>query len=211
MEFEIMFWRLLFSFILALLFGIERQRSHKPVGLGTFVFVTIGSCGLTLIAISMGYEDPIPLLAAIVTGIGFLGAGALIKTSDKIFGFTTAASLWLFAVIGLIIGVGYYKVSLLLYIFIWISVFIDKYIEKKKTYTYLKKVNFKINKLNWDKEVMDLFKKFNIKRHKLLSKEINRKTKTTSLTYLLEGSGKNIRNFFENIETNPDFIEFSLE
>lgn len=208
---NIMFWRLVLSFILALLFGIERQRSHKPVGLGTFVFVTIGACGLSLVAINMGYEDPIPLLAAIVTGIGFLGAGALIKTTDKIFGFTTAASLWLFAVMGLIIGVGEYKISLLLYVFIWISVFIDKYIEKKKTSSYLKKVNFSINKLNGDKEVMDLFSKFDIKKHKLLSKKMNRETKTVSLTYLLEGSGKNIRAFFDDIETNPHFIEFSLE
>ena len=44
-------------------------------------------------AVSLGFEDPIPLLGAIVTGIGFLGAGALIKTTDKIFGFTTAASI----------------------------------------------------------------------------------------------------------------------
>jgi len=203
--------RIILSFILALFFGIERQRSHKPVGLGTFIFVTIGSCGLSLIAINLGYEDPIPLLAAIVTGIGFLGAGALIKTTDKIFGFTTAASLWLFAVLGLIIGVGEYKTSLLIYFFIWISIFIDKYIEKRKTLNYQKKVNFKINKLKGDKEVMDLFEKFGIKKHKLLSKKLDKRTKTISLTYLLEGSGKNIRNFFEDIESNPHFIEFSLE
>jgi len=206
-----MFVRLILAFILALLFGIERQRSHKPVGLGTFVFISIGACGLSLVALNMGYDNPIPLLAAIVTGIGFLGAGALIKTTDKIFGFTTAASLWLFAILGLIIGVGEYEVGLLIYILIWISIFIDKYIEKKKTSSYLKKVSFKINKLNWDKEVMGLFDKFNIKKHKLLSKQINKKTKTTSLTYLLEGSGKNIRNFLDNIETNSNFIEFSLE
>ena len=85
--------RLLAVFILSLIFGIERQRSHKPVGFGTFIFVAIGSCALAIAATIIDIDDRIIILGSIVTGIGFLGAGALIRNNDKIFGFTTAASL----------------------------------------------------------------------------------------------------------------------
>jgi putative Mg2+ transporter-C (MgtC) family protein len=211
MEFKIIFVRLLITFILAFIFGIERQRSHKPVGFGTFIFVAIGSCGLSLIAIDLGKENPLPLLSAIVTGIGFLGAGALIKTTDRIFGFTTAASIWLFAIIGLIIGTGYYNIGLLIYTFVWISLFIDKKIENGKIGSYQKRINLELNNINDESKIIDLFDKFKIKRYKLLYKKINKKEKKFGISYLVKGSGKNLRELIENLGKIPSFIEINLE
>ena len=90
-ELPTIIFRFVLAFVLALLFGFNRQKAHKPTGFVTYIFVAIGSCALSMAAILIS-ENPLPLLAAIVTGIGFLGAGALIKTSDKVFGFTSAAS-----------------------------------------------------------------------------------------------------------------------
>ena len=90
MDVIVIFLRLSITFFLSLVFGLERQYSHKPIGFGTFTFVAAGSSSLAIVAVALGFEHSIPLLSAIVTGIGFLGAGALIKTSDKIFGLTSA-------------------------------------------------------------------------------------------------------------------------
>src|SRR3989338_5532799 len=101
MEFFTLATRFCIVFLLALMFGLERQRAHKPVSFGTFIFVSMGACALALTATSIDIEDRIIILGSIVTGIGFLGAGALIKTSDRIFGFTTAASIWIMAIFGI--------------------------------------------------------------------------------------------------------------
>jgi putative Mg2+ transporter-C (MgtC) family protein len=98
--------RFIITFVFSVIFGLERQRAHKPVGFGAFTFVAVGSCALSITAINLYPDNPLSLLGAIVTGIGFLGAGALIKTTDKIFGFTSAAAVWLFAIFGLVVGVG---------------------------------------------------------------------------------------------------------
>src|SRR3990172_6125755 len=103
------------TFILSLVFGLERQTAHNPVGFGTFNFVAVGSCALGITAVLINSADPFGLLSAIVTGIGFLGAGALIKSNDRVFGFTTAASIWILAIFGLTIGIGDYLLGGVLY------------------------------------------------------------------------------------------------
>ena len=211
MELKIIFLRLFLTFVLALIFGIERQKSHKPVGFGTFIFVAMGSCGLSLIAMDLPYANPMPLLAAIVTGIGFLGAGALIRTTDKIFGFTTAASIWLFAILGLIIGTGYYEMGIILYAFIWICIIIDKQIENGNVVSYQKKITLHLKGLRNEEKINELFKEFKIKKYKLLYKKIDKKENILTVSYLLEASGKNIRKIINKIEQNPQFVEFYLE
>ncbi len=211
MEFEVVFFRLILVFILSFAFGLERQFSHKPVGFGTFIFVAVGSCGLTLTAIGLGYDNPIPLLAAIVTGIGFLGAGALIKTTDKIFGFTTAAGIWLFAILGLVVGVGSIKIALILYGMIWLTILTNRFLEKGWLISYQKRLEIKIKGLDKEKKLDDLFKEFKIKKRRLLHKKVNKKEEILTLHYVFEGSGKNMRAFLDKVEKVPYFMEFSFE
>lgn len=123
--------RFLVAFVLAFIVGFVRQKSGKPIGFGTFIFVALGSCALALTAIASGTENPLPLLGAIVTGIGFLGAGALFRTPDRIVGFTSAATIWVFAVFGLTIGVGEYLIGALVYAAIWLVLLFDRWMEKR--------------------------------------------------------------------------------
>ena len=211
MEIQIILFQLLLTFALALLFGLERHNSHKPVSFGAFVFVAVGSCSLAIVAVEIGNGNPTPLIGAIITGIGFLGAGALIKTTDKIFGFTTAASIWLFAIFGIMIGLNHYGIASLLYVFMWICVQIDKYMENEGIGDYQKKLSMKMSRLDGDGKIIGLFDKHKIKRYKLLSKKINKKEKFLSMNYLLYGSGKNIRDLLSEMQNTPNFIEFSLE
>jgi len=125
--------RLVIVFLLSLIFGIERQSRKKPVGFGTFVFVAIGSALLSIVAISFSDgSTPLPLLSGTISGIGFLGAGALIKGPEKVFGFTTAAAIWGIAAFGMTIGTGLIAYGMIFYVLFWAVLLLDVYFERIK-------------------------------------------------------------------------------
>jgi len=185
LELEIVL-RLVASFALSLLFGLERQRSHKPTGFGTFVFVTLGASALAVTAITIAPGNSVPLLAAAVTSIGFLGAGALIKTSDKIFGFTTAASLWFFAAIGLIIGIGEYLLCATLYCLVWAVVVIDRLTDKLGL-GFQEKITINTNMIVNIKDIEGELEKC-AKKIKLISIEEDKKNEKLSVTHIIYGN-----------------------
>jgi len=191
METHTVLLRLSITFVLAILFGFERQRSHKPIGFGTFTFVSTGSTALAILALTVYGENPLPLLSAIVTGIGFLGAGALIKTSDKIFGFTSASSIWIFAIFGLAIGIGEYIIGGILYVLIIMVIIIDRYFERNGVGSYQKKLTIVTNKIINQKEINTtlLLASTNFK---LISFEVNRKESQITFIYLIEGRKEGI-------------------
>src|SRR5437879_6759471 len=123
--------RLLFVFGLAFSVGLERQLHRKPVGLGTFIFVSMGAATLAILAITLEEDNPLPLLGGVITGIGFLGAGALIRSNDRVFGFTTAALVWAMAALGVAAGAGLYYLTFVNYGIVWAVVITDRYLESK--------------------------------------------------------------------------------
>lgn len=108
--------RLLLSALLGGLIGMEREANNRPAGLRTHVLVTIGSALIMMISIDGFHDiiatgrsgDPGRIAAQVVSGIGFLGAGTIMRNGNNITGLTTAASLWVCGGIGLAIGSGYY-------------------------------------------------------------------------------------------------------
>lgn len=104
-----MILRLALATILGGLIGLERESRNRPAGLRTHILVSLGSCLLMLVSM-YGFEggDPARLAAQVVSGIGFLGAGTILRDGNNIRGLTTAASLWVSGGIGLAIGNGYY-------------------------------------------------------------------------------------------------------
>ena len=95
--------------------GIERQIMHKPAGLRTNVLICLGAAVFTIISREMasGGQDTITRIAAqIVTGVGFLGAGAVIQDRGGIHGLTTAATIWLMASIGMACGARFYGLAI---------------------------------------------------------------------------------------------------
>ena len=89
--------------------GFERERREKAAGIRTLVLVCLGSCIFTIagIMIAQDKNDPGRIAAQVVTGIGFLGAGAIIHGRGLVFGVTTAAAIWTVAAIGVVLGTGY--------------------------------------------------------------------------------------------------------
>lgn len=107
--------RLAASVILVLLIGWDRETHRHPAGLRTHLLVALGACAFTIggVVTAGGNTDPMRIAAQVVTGVGFLGAGAIWKAPSERFvhGLTTAASLWIAAAIGLLAGVGAYPLA----------------------------------------------------------------------------------------------------
>ncbi|MBU0456881.1 MAG: MgtC/SapB family protein [Nanoarchaeota archaeon] len=198
MEYNEIIIRFLITFFAGLLFGLERQRSHKPIGFGTFIFVAVGSCALSIIAIIIVPENPLPLLGAIVTGIGFLGAGALIRTTDKIFGFTTAAAIWIFAILGLIIGLGQYFIAGIIYISIWLIVIVDRFLEMKGIGSYQRKIIITTNKIINDGQIRSIFNKNSI-NYKVIDYCIEKSNKKLNIAMLIEGKKESINHLPQDL------------
>ena len=112
--------RLVFAMILGLIVGIEREYTHRPAGMRTHILVALGSCvvmltGQMIFAQYYPYgatPDPARLAAQVIAGVGFLGAGTIMRDGASVKGLTTAASLWGVACLGLAVGAGYYVIAL---------------------------------------------------------------------------------------------------
>lgn len=114
------FIRLIMALFLGGIIGYERQACNKAAGLRTHVLVCVGSCLIMILSINIYHTvqgltnaDPARLAAQVVSGIGFLGAGTIMKEGITVRGLTTAASLWVVSGVGLAIGSGYYVSSIL--------------------------------------------------------------------------------------------------
>ncbi|OMF34619.1 hypothetical protein BK133_12205 [Paenibacillus sp. FSL H8-0548] len=124
--------RLAIAMVLGLVLGMERELKRKPAGLKTSLVITLASCLLTIVSNHSAYEfpkvsgivmDPMRLAAQIVTGVGFLGAGVILKRNhDMISGLTTAAMVWVASAIGIAVGAGFIGEAIIAVVFLFISI-----------------------------------------------------------------------------------------
>ena len=122
-----MILRILLAAALGAIIGYQRERAGKPAGLRTHTLICVGTALFTVASI-YGFgavADPARVAAGIVAGIGFLGAGTIIRTREAIVaGLTTAATIWAVAGIGLAVGAGLYLVSAVTTLVILIILFL---------------------------------------------------------------------------------------
>ncbi len=104
--------RLMLAAALGAVIGFERESSHKPAGLRTHVLVSVASCLVTLVSILEFPEDPARLLSQIIPGIGFIGAGSIIASGEKVTGITTATGIFVTSSIGIAVGTGNYILAM---------------------------------------------------------------------------------------------------
>ena len=100
--------RLIVALVLGAVVGVEREYHGHPAGLRTMATVSLGSCLFTLVGVLPMHTDPTRVAAQVVTGIGFLGAGAILRSGTSVRGLTTAAAIWVVAAIGMAAGFGYF-------------------------------------------------------------------------------------------------------
>jgi putative Mg2+ transporter-C (MgtC) family protein len=108
--------RLIVAALLGAVFGLEREVRQKSAGLRTNILIAVGAAVFTLMSLEMARAagaDPARIAAQIVTGVGFLGAGAIIRTRGGVQGLTTAATVWVNSAVGVAAGGGQYHLALI--------------------------------------------------------------------------------------------------
>ncbi len=161
--------RLLISFMAGSLVGIEREMSNQPAGLRTHILISIGSTLVMLISIYIPQTfndggDPGRIAAQVVSGIGFLGAGAILKFGADIKGLTTAASIWAMAAVGMAIGAGMFWVSIIGIAVILFALTIMNLIEKRIfKQRSMRKIEIIVKKRNLNIQIIgEVFKTFDM-------------------------------------------------
>lgn len=132
--------RLIAALLLGAVVGFQRERAGKPAGLRTHMLVSLGTTVFVLActAVGMSLDGLSRVIQGIVTGIGFIGAGSILKLSDErdIQGLTTAAGIWMTAAIGVAVGLGSLGVALLSTVFtlaiLALAVQLGEYVEKRR-------------------------------------------------------------------------------
>lgn len=133
-------FRLVLSMILGMVVGAERKRKGQIAGVRTFALISMGACLAMLLSIyvpqvylGLKNGDPGRIAAQVITGIGFLGGGAMIHMRGAVRGLTTAAGIWMTAIIGMAVGIGMYMCSIGATLLILLTlVTIEQYEKRRK-------------------------------------------------------------------------------
>lgn len=164
-------FKLLLSLVLGSIIGLERRRKGQIAGMRTFSLICMGATLAMLVSIYIPQEymglkngDPGRIAAQVISGIGFLGAGAIIQMKGSVKGLTTAAGIWMTAAIGLAVGAGMYAVSLIAVLFIlFILAFAERYEQSLFKAGESKIVRVKFHGIVEDLEpYREIFREYNI-------------------------------------------------
>lgn len=137
-----MYVRIIISAVLGFIIGLDRSIRHKPAGIKTYTYVCIACTLITLVSINSAevfsetnsgkMMDPMRLAAQIVSGLGFLGAGMILKDGIKVKGLTSAAMILFAGGVGIGIGAGFYGIVIFTVFISLLSVKIGRLLEKRK-------------------------------------------------------------------------------
>ena len=130
-EFDL-FVRLLLAAGLGALIGFEREIDDEPAGLRTHMLICIGATLFTIVSTQfVGASDTSRIAAGVVTGIGFLGAGTIFRSENRVRGLTTAADVWVLAAAGSAIGIGYYLAAVSAAVIVFAILYLKKIFGRK--------------------------------------------------------------------------------
>ncbi len=126
-------WHLALAYLFALPVALDREASSRSAGLRTFPLVAIAACGYTLVGFSIldttGAEARV--LQGVITGIGFIGGGAILKSSGSVTGTATAASIWTTGLIGIAVAADRFEIALLLSIITFLTLRLGRHVKSK--------------------------------------------------------------------------------
>lgn len=211
--------RLLLSTLLGGLLGWERESRRQNAGLRTHIIISVGSCLLMLISIYIPQQfssypnvDPGRIAAQVVSGIGFLGAGAIFRLGGSTHGLTTAATIWAVAAVGLAVGVGMYGAAIVVtLLLLFVLAILDKVGKRFFTGGSLKtlKVNFKSSKIETSKILSVL------EKHEVVTKNINvvqskNKQNSTIKLYVFVPEDLHVKQFYRDLNELKNVGQISL-
>ena len=198
--------KLLVALLIGAIIGAEREYRTKSAGFRTVILITVGSTLFTIVSNLMSNDARVA--SNIVTGIGFLGAGAIFKEGANVKGLTTATTIWISAAIGMAIGIGQYSlaisvVSIVLLVlvgFSWLPTLIDK-LNTELVY------NFAIGSVDSSniKNLESIFKECNV-NYKCVKQA--KRNDNIHLSYTIKASQKNHEKLVINLFDDKSIISF---
>lgn len=199
--------RLVIALLIGGAIGLEREFKGKPAGMRTNMLICVGSCLLMIISIELARSaartaDPGRIAAQVVTGIGFLGAGTIIRSRFHIVGLTTAATIWTLSALGLAIGAGYILLAAVVALLITITLVFIGYIEDRLA----TKRSYHVVQVSLDrgegiiKQVMALFAGMNVTSEAL---EVIRSGDVWRATFEYASSNEKHRELVEKLSSSP--------
>ncbi|MBO5482245.1 MAG: MgtC/SapB family protein [Spirochaetaceae bacterium] len=206
------------SFFCGIVLGIERRTRQQFIGLRTLILICVSSCllmqiSLYIATLSQGRGDPGRIAAQVVSGIGFIGAGAILHQGLNIKGLTSAAIIWTAAALGLAIGAGYLVPSVIILVVIILSLVIIEKIEEKVFPTdTIKKLNLVFYNCKIDYELLEktILESGMIVGNLDISE--NLKTQELELNYTVKSaSNVDIEKLINNISKLRDLEKYSLK
>ena len=209
MDYEFLF-NLSVCFLLSLLIGIERQYRRKIIGLRTTILVCVGCFLFVTFSFAIGASDISRIASQIVAGIGFLGAGVILKDGKKVTGLTTAATLWCVAAIGVLCAGGAIFEAVVGGILILFSNIVLRYVNKlidniNKENNHFNNYELIVNchYRNENKLKQELKKFFDNSKAEVIKININKELSQVIYNYefkILEKNRKNLEEFINNLE-----------
>jgi putative Mg2+ transporter-C (MgtC) family protein len=200
--------KMLLALVAGGLIGAEREYREKTAGFRTIIFITLGGTIFTLLSIKIGGSgNPDRIASNIVTGIGFLGAGAILKDQFGVTGLTTAATVWFSAALGMGIGGGYYEIAILGTVFamivLWIFPRLQAWIDRRRMvrlYEVIVARDFE--------KLAEIDKIFSQSGLRVLHHSTTKTKKTLTCTWHLVGKPEKQEALVDKLLQNPDIREF---
>lgn len=204
-------FRLALSMIVGGLAGLERELRGRPAGLRTHILVALGSTIMIMVSLNVGRDafqfDPTRIAAGLVTGIGFLGAGTIIKTGNTVRGLTTAASIWCVAAIGMAIGFGEYGLSILGFFFLLFTLIVINWMERGISKNTYKRITVRLT--NAPDRIQDLGTRFRALDWRVVDYALrrNKTDKTLEVSYDVRARGRHDYADLVKVLDEADFVK----
>ena len=207
--------KLLLAIALGGIIGLEREASQKPAGLRTHILISVSAAMMMILPqlVAAGKEvagaETLRVAAAVITGMGFIGAGTIIQSQGTVHGLTTASTLWTVASLGLVVGGGFYLVALLFALLVIGSLVLFRRVEethlKKTLYRYHLKIKDSPNILiNLRKLIFHL-------GLKLAELNLKKERNVSVVTLSFSSSEEKERQFNQSLFDMGEILEIKIE
>lgn len=159
--------KLVVAMLLGGFIGAERERHKKAVGFRTLILISVGSALFTILSMHINSgegQDPARIAANIVSGVGFLGAGVILEERGRVTGFTTAATIWLAAALGMASGAGEFVLAVFTAVLAMVVLLFFPRIEEYLEISTESRIYEITTKISWEKykELKSLFKEYDL-------------------------------------------------
>lgn len=201
--------KLIISVVIGLIIGGEREYRNKAAGMRTVILICVGSTVFTMLSFSLADESEAARIAAnIVTGIGFLGAGAILRDGLTVSGLTTASTIWVVAALGMAVGAGEYVLAFAAVAVVFVVLTLFAFIEARMSRLIKKTIELSISMKPDMDEVDDVEAELRKSSLKFSRKKSFRKENCAIYQYEIEGREIAIENFINSLKKLPAVGDF---